>query len=158
MKWLNLFAQCKLYFVRPHLDFCETTSRFWWRNLRWSLQRNISPEIESVQYNASLVLSGAIRGFSREKIYQELGLESLQRRHWFRKLSLFNKTFKENKPASLLNLKLTKIPSYNTRNTNEITLFPTKHNFFKNSFLRSTVIEWKKLDPHLWSAVSLNVF
>ena len=31
--------------------------------------------IESVQYNAALAI--AIRGSSREKLYQELGLESL---------------------------------------------------------------------------------
>ena len=45
-----------------------------------------------------------------------------------------------------------------TRNTDEITLFHTKHNFFKNSFLPSTVIEWDMLDPNLPSAASLFIF
>ena len=31
-------------------------------------------------YNAALAITGAIRGSSREKLYQELGLESLQQR------------------------------------------------------------------------------
>ena len=40
----------------------------------------LSDKIESVQCNAALAITGAIRGTSREKLYQELGLESLQNR------------------------------------------------------------------------------
>ena len=36
--------------------------------------------MESMQYNAVMAITGAIVGSSREKIYQELGLESLQQR------------------------------------------------------------------------------
>ena len=71
---------------------------------------------------------------------------------------LFYKTFKENKPVYFFNLIPTKNSNYNTRNTDKITLFHTKHNFFKNSFVPSTVIEWNKLDLNLQSATSLNVF
>ena len=38
-------------------------------------------KLESLEYNAFL----AIRGISSEKLYQELGLESLKSRHWFKK-------------------------------------------------------------------------
>ena len=54
--------------------------------------------------------------------------------------------FKENKHIYLCNLLPTKKLDYNTRNTDKITLFHTKHNFFKNCFFPSTVIEWNKLD------------
>ena len=47
--------------------------------------------IESVQYNASLAITGAIRGTSREKLYQELGLESLHDRRCYRKLCFYYK-------------------------------------------------------------------
>ena len=40
-------------------------------------------KLESVQYNACLALSRAIRGSSREKVYHELGLECLQRWDWY---------------------------------------------------------------------------
>ena len=46
-------------------------------------------KIESIQCNACLAITGAIRGNSREKNYQELGLESLQYRRWYRKLCYF---------------------------------------------------------------------
>ena len=36
--------------------------------------------------------------------------------------------------------------NYDTRNTDKITLFHAKHDFFKKKIL-STVIEWNKLDP-----------
>ena len=39
--------------------------------------------------NECLALTGAIKGLSKEKIYQGLGLESLRNRHWCRKLCLF---------------------------------------------------------------------
>ena len=44
-------------------------------------------KMESVQYNFALNMTGSIRGTSVEKIYQELGLESLPKRRWYRKLS-----------------------------------------------------------------------
>ena len=114
-------------FVRPHLDY---------RDVIYDEVYNetFHQKLESIQYNACLALSGAIRGSSREKLYHELGLESLQRRRWYRKLSLFYKIFKENKPVYLFNLIPTKFSNYNTSNTDKITLFCTKHNFFKNSF------------------------
>ena len=36
---------------------------------------------------------------------------------------------------------------YDTRNTDKITLFHAKHDFFKKKIKLSTVIEWNKLDP-----------
>ena len=38
--------------------------------------------LESIQYDAYLVTTGALRGTSKDKFYQELGLESLQLPRW----------------------------------------------------------------------------
>ena len=138
-------------FVRPHLDYGDLI-------YDEAYNETFHQKLESIQYNACLALSGAIRGSSREKLYHELGLESLQCRRWYRKLCLFYKIFKEKKPAYLFNLIPSKNSNYNNRNTDKITPFHTKHNFFKNSFFPSTVIEWNKLDPNLRSAASLSVF
>ena len=118
-------------------------------------KETLHQKLESIQHNACLALSGAIRGSSREKLYHELGLKSLQRRRWYRKFSLFYKSYK---PVSLFNLIPTNNSNYNTKNTDKSTLFRTKRNFFKNSFFPSTVFEWNKLDPNLRSAAGLNVF
>ena len=138
-------------FVRPHLDYGAII-------YDEAYNETFHKKLESIQYNAYLALSGAIRGSSRQKLYHELGWESLQCQRWYRKLCLFYKIFKENKPVYLFNLIPSKNSNYNTRNTDKITPFHTKHNFFKNSFFPSTVIEWNKLDPNLRSAASLSVF
>ena len=39
---------------------------------------SVHDRLESVQFNASLAITGANRGTSKEKLYQELGLESLR--------------------------------------------------------------------------------
>ena len=47
---------------------------------------SLANTIESVQYNAALAITGAFRGTSKEKLYQELGFESLKDRRWLRRL------------------------------------------------------------------------
>ena len=68
-------------FIRPYLDY---------GGILYDKAFNTSfhQKIESIQYNACLAITGAIRHSSREKNYQELGLESLQHRRWNRKLLL----------------------------------------------------------------------
>ena len=71
--------------VRPHLDYGDILYDQKFNN-------SFRERLESIQYNATLAITGAIRGSSREKLYQELGFESLQRRRWYRKLCLFFKS------------------------------------------------------------------
>ena len=42
--------------------------------------------MESIQYKAALAIAGAVRVSFRKKLYQELGLESLQQQRWYTKL------------------------------------------------------------------------
>ena len=69
-------------FVRPHLDYGDILYDQAFNNF-------FHDRLESIQYNACLAITGAIRGMSREKLYQELGLELLRLRRLYRKLSLF---------------------------------------------------------------------
>ena len=87
-------------------------------------------KIESVQYNSALAITGAIRGTSKEKLYHELGLESLEKRRWYRKLCCFYKIFRSQSPQYLFNIIPTSARPYNTRNANNIPQFKVKHNFF----------------------------
>ena len=61
-------------------------------------------KLESIQYNACLAVTGAIGDTSKEKFYQELGLESLQLRRWYRKLRMFNNIYKNKSPQYLFEL------------------------------------------------------
>ena len=105
-----------------------------------------------------MAITGTIRGTSREKICQELGLESLQSRRWYRKLAMFYKIYKNKSPFYLFNLIPEKTSSYATRNVDCISLIKIKHNFFKNTFFPSAIIEWNKLDLAIRNAESLGIF
>ena len=65
-----LITICKV-FVRSYLDCGD---------IMYDQAFNLSfqQKLESVQYRACLAITGAIRGTSREKIYQEVELESFQ--------------------------------------------------------------------------------
>ena len=78
--------------------------------------------MESIQYNAALVITGSIRGTSKEKLFEELDLESLQHRWWYRKLCCFCKILKDQSPNYLfiISPKLTR--PYSTRNAKKIFL------------------------------------
>ena len=80
--------------------------------------------MESIQYNACLAITGAIRGTLREKIYQE-------------------------HPKYLFHLIPVRCTSYATRTESNIPLIKAKHNFFKNYFFPLAIIEWNNLDPNL---------
>ena len=64
---------------------------------------NICDKIESLQYNAALARTGAIRGSSKEKLFQELGFECLSSRRWLTKLCLFYKIVVNKSPNYLSN-------------------------------------------------------
>ena len=138
-------------FIRPHLDYGDI---IYDRAYNTSFHQNI----ESIQYNAALAITGAVRGTSREKLYQELGFESLQQRRWYRKLCCLFKIIKNQSPSYLFQL----VPSPNIRyfsqNSENIPQLRTKHNFFKNSFFPLTIKEWNNLDPHIRKYKSSSIF
>ena len=138
-------------FTRPHLDY---------GNILYDQAYNMSfhQKLESIQYNACLAITGAIRGTSKENLYQELGLESLQLRRWYRKLGMFYKISKSKSPQYLFKLIPEKRPSYVTRNADNIPRFNIKHNFYENSFFPSSFIEWNNLDPNLRNSENFGIF
>ena len=82
-------------FVRPHLDYGD---------ILYDNPGNISftQKIESIQYNAAIAITGCIRGTSREKLYCQLGLESLADRRFCRRLCVFYNLINGTSPSYLL--------------------------------------------------------
>ena len=68
----SLITVCKS-FVRPHLDYGDII-------YDQAYKASFHSKLESIQYNATLAITGAIRETSKEKLYQELGFESLHQR------------------------------------------------------------------------------
>ena len=63
----SLITICKS-FARPHLDYGDII-------YDQTFNESFLQRIESIQYNAAVAITGAIRVTSSEKLYQELGLE-----------------------------------------------------------------------------------
>ena len=83
----------KLY-VRPHLDYGD--------EIYHNQRTDIMNLIEQVQYKAALVVSGCWQGTNRQKLYDELGWESLSERRWSHRMTLFYKIINGMTPSYLL--------------------------------------------------------
>ena len=85
---LTLSRSCLLTiyktFVRPILDYADIT-------YDKPLTESFKDKLEIVQFNTALAITGAIKGTSRDRVYRELGLESLAERRWSREICFFHK-------------------------------------------------------------------
>ena len=133
--------------VRPHLDYCdiiyhipvktrETSDFDNTRTLNYQMAA-----LESTQYQAALAVSGAWKGNSRVKIYEELGCESLDHRRMFRRLTQFFKIMTGLTPEYLR----TPIPDlhdhlFGYRLTNVLQTMP-----FRTDKYRDSVTLWNDL-------------
>ena len=84
-------------FIRPHLDYEDI---IYDRAYNTSFHQNI----ESIEFNAALVITGAVRGTSRDKLYQESPSESLQHRCCYRKFCCLFKVINNQSPRYLFQL------------------------------------------------------
>ena len=67
-------------FLRPLIDYGDIT----YDQLQ---NKSFCEKLEYVQYKTALAITGAIQGTVRDKIYQELGLELLKSRRWYKLLN-----------------------------------------------------------------------
>ena len=114
-------------FLRPHFDYGNVI-------FDQSYNDSFHAKLESYQYKAALAMTGAIKGSSTEKLYQELGIEHLRSRRWFRKLCLFYKIIKSKSPPYLFNLIPSSSRLHTTRNLDNITTFNVRQSVFKKIF------------------------
>ena len=118
---------------------------------------SFSEKLESIQYKAALAITGAIQGTSRDKIYQELGLESLKSRRWYKRLSLMFKIMKEEAPNYLINLILKCEQTIRTRN-NRIPVDHCRTESIKHSFFPSTLKYWCSLGDSIKNSDTISTF
>ena len=151
----------KLY-VRPHLDYGDVIYHVpakicaFTQNITLS---NMMEKLESVQYSAALAVTRTWRGTSREKLYTELGWESLNLRRWSRRLTLFYKFMNDLTPAYTMN----PIPpfqqsQYSLRNQDVVGRIGARTEQFQSGFYPHCLSEWNKLDPEIRTAPSVAVF
>ena len=136
-------------FIRPHLDYGDIV---------YDQPSNdaFSNKLETVRYNAALAIMRAVKGTSREKLYQELGLEYLHQRRWMRRFCLFYKVVSTKLTAFIYDT----IPpvSQSQRHPNTFNSISCRTEYFKNSFLPYVIGEWNKLNPEIQGCGSYNIF
>ena len=83
-------------FIRSHLDYGDIVDD-------QPNNSSLSEKIESLQYNAALAITGAIKGSSKGKLYQELGFESLKDRRWMRNVAIYTRSYNQSDlPISMI--------------------------------------------------------
>ena len=80
-------------------------------------------KLESIQYKAALAMTGAMQGTTREKIYQELALESLKFTRWYKRLSCMLKIINN----ETLNYRVNLIPKGQQISTTRNNCIPNYH-------------------------------
>ena len=151
----------KLY-VRPHLDYGDVIYHIPAKVCEFSqniILPNLMEKLEAVQYSAALAVTGTWRGTSRDKLYTELGWESLSSRRWSRRLTLFYKFVNDLSPEYTVD----PIPplhqsQYRLRDQDVIGRLRARTDKFKSSFYPNCLSEWNKLEPELRLAPSVAVF
>ena len=121
-----LLTICKS-FIRPHLDYGDII-------YDKPFNESFRAKLESLQYNTTLAITGPIRGSSTEKIYEELGLESLKSRRWYRKTNFLYKFLKSESPSYRFNTIPNSNRQHQTRNSGNVPYFFVKHDYFNNTF------------------------
>ena len=84
-KALPQHSLIKIYksLVRPHLDYGDII-------YDQPNKESLNQKTERIPYNAALAITGTYTTY-QSRLYNELGLESLKFRRWFRKLCTFYK-------------------------------------------------------------------
>ena len=136
-------------FIKSHLDLADII-------YDQPNNQTLSDKIESVQYNAALAITGVIRGTSKVKLYQELGLEFLKERRWMRRLCYLYKIISDHKPLYLYSC----LPNYliSRRYPNCFTLFRCRIVLSGNSFLPYSIKQWNMLNSDIREIKSYSLF
>ena len=168
IKYLSKYLPChtlnelyKLY-VRTHLNHGDVIYHTPAKICEFSHDTTLNThmeKLESVQYSAALAVTGAWKGTSREKLYNELGWESLNLRRWSRRLVMLYKIVNNITPEYTRHpIPQLEQSTYSLREQHVIGQIWARTERFKNSFYPNCLNEWDKLLPEVRQAPSLSVF
>ena len=139
--YLPLKSRDQIYkmHVRPHLDYCDMIYHIPVKETETDKEslslHNQMQTLESTQYQAALAVTGAWKGTSRKKIYDELGWISLNERRIYRRLVQFYKIVHELTPPYLKTpIPLQRSHLFGSRRTNILYPIFCRSERYQNSF------------------------
>ena len=145
----------KMYisFIRPLLEYCDSV----WDNASTEAKR----QLNAVNIEAARTTTGATKLCSIDKLFADLGWESLQSRRNKHKLVIFYKIMNGLAPSYLSDLVPPLIQDtthYNLRNSSDTQTLHANTNLYFNSFFPSTIRAWNTLPEHIKQATSVTSF
>ena len=149
--WIRFY---KLY-VRLHLDYGDII----YHRDDPQMQLNFTQRLEQTQYSAALAVTGAWRGTSRKRLYDELGCQTLYHRRWYRRLCHFFKSIRSHSPEYLFS----EIPperhvKYNLRKPRVYDQNIVRTVRFSNTYFQNSLHEWNLLDDEIKNSRSISEF
>ena len=142
----------KLY-VRPHLDYDDII----YHKHNPNLKSDFTKKLESTKYSAALAVSGAWHGKSRQKLYDEIGWESLYHKRWYCRMTHFYKLRSTRSP--LYNLIPPKCDlDYNLRMPYDNDQHIERTTRVSHTYLQNCVSEWNSLDVSMRSSQTISEF
>ena len=114
--------------------------------------------IEQVQYKAALIVSGCWQGTNRDKLYEELGWETLSRRRWHRRMTTYYKINNGLTPSYLNEHIPEQVEPTVSLRRHAVRTPLCRTNRFANSFFPFCSSEWNSLDDAIKSSPSLSEF
>ena len=148
-------ALAKLYksLIRPIMEYADVL---------WDgCTENDSDLLEFVQYEAAKVVTGAMRGTSRQRLLAELSWDELKTRRSTHKLVLFFKIAKKLVPEYLYNLlplTVQQRSGMSLRSANDFSVFSARTERYKNSFFPSSTRLWNSIDRETRETDSIRAF
>ena len=134
---------CYQYFIRPSLEYANVVF------CNCSLQE--SNKLESVQYEALRIISGAKRLSSNTALLKDVGIVTLQKRRETHKMILFSKIIHKLSPTYLVSCMPDRLQTRNTRASSSVMFRLPKTNTlaFKNSYFPSCAKLFNSLDSSI---------
>ena len=140
-------------YIRPLIEYSNSV----WDNCSTESKN----QLESIHIEAARVITGATKLCSIEKLFADLGWESLQKRRNKHQLVIFYKILHGIAPTYLLDIVpplIQDTTTYNLRNAGNVQNYRVHANLFSNSFFPSTVRAWNDLPNDIKNAPSVGSF
>ena len=140
-RYLPRSSLCEMYklHIRPHLDYGDVLYHIPIKVYEFRSTNtipSIMEKIELVKYSAALAVTGAWKGASRDRLYEELGWESFDSRRWTRRLTLFYKIVNKLTSAYMLHpIPPLQQAQYSLRRGDAIGQIRARTESFKSSFI-----------------------
>ena len=172
-KWIGIIRHLRSYlptktldqiykmYARPHLDYCDiiyhspVISHDFSSSLTLNFRMNT---LESTQYQAALAITGAWKGTNLDKIYEQLGWESLNERRVFRRLTMFFKIMNNLTPNYLKEPLPFQQGRYRLRTNCIINTIPCRNTKHRNSFFPNSISLWNNLDTIIKRSRNISIF